>query len=146
MIPSTQANTRPRQMVAHSPVRVLHLLLGFVIATIFTGPTQGQEDDPFRAAQQTLQAWGKLHDGGVWVPSFGGTEHRYRWIHNGRFLKYTTKDDNSLTGIIGIDPRTNQVTWWCFYEQGGVSTSVMQQEQPDVWTIRLQGKGRCSGF
>jgi hypothetical protein len=76
----------------------------------------------------------------VWVPSIGGTEHSYEWIHNRRFLKYTTNDD-SLTGIIGIDPRTDQVTSWCFYEQGGMSTSVIKQEQPDVWTIRLKGDG-----
>jgi hypothetical protein len=94
-----------------------------------------------KAARSILESFGNLHSGGVWIPSYGGSEHSYQWIHRGRFLRYTTRDENSLTGIIGVDPATGQVAWWCFYEQGGVSTAVMTQDGPAEWTVRIKGAG-----
>ena len=66
----------------------------------------------------------------------------YQWVQGKRFLRYTSKDENSTNGIIGIDPATGEATWWCFYKHGGVSKAIMTQDTPDRWTLKLTGDGK----
>ena len=89
-------------------------------------------------------------------PSFfrhviGGTWHEqtalqaddsYQWILSQKFIQFTSQaGDTQAFGIIGADPRSGELTWWVFRNDGSldISRPALENPHPDQHLASIKG-------
>ncbi|TWU28783.1 hypothetical protein [Novipirellula artificiosorum] len=93
----------------------------------------GKSEDEKRSAEDAFKAWGNYAVGGVWTPEGDETNtvHYYQWVEDQKLLKLTTHSDSeSSVCMIGVDPTTDQMTWWGFPKDGKVIVSRTDSPKP----------------
>ncbi len=95
--------------------------------------------------EQALKEWGDLVVGGVWVNTNADgekTQHTYRWGINNRFLLFTSRGAQFPgQSMIGVDPKSKQVTFWDFSEDGSVGNGTLVRVADGVWTMKGESHG-----
>ena len=107
---------------------------------LLSAPTAYSADKP--TGEATFQSLSKLLVGGTWTRADSQEkQHTYKWMIEGKFMQRTAKGGAAPdVGVIGVDLKTQQCTWWFFHESGGTSVSTCTQEQDGVWLFDGAGQ------
>ena len=94
--------------------------------------------------EKVFRSYADMAIGGVWTSTIDGDnyEHSYSWMDGNKFIQSRGKGGVlPYFAVIGVDPETNQCTWWIFNENGSTGKSVMTRSPDGVWTTKGLGRG-----
>ena len=91
-----------------------------------------------------FDSYGSSAVGGTWTTTIGDDkfEHSYEWVRGKKFAQLDGKGGVlPFVAMFGVDPESEECTWWFFNEDGSLGKNVMTLEKNGIWMLQGSTKG-----
>ena len=116
------------------------LIFAVAFGLMLTANAQGQHEN----GAQSFATWMKAAGGSTWVcqKEDGQEEHTHLHLVGDKFGAVHAKGGAApFVATMGVDPKNNQFTWWAFYEDGSVGTTIWESTGKNKWELTGSSQG-----